>query len=44
MCKISPIFMTAHQTTGKFDMGIKIEQKAQTITPFGGISFVNDAL
>jgi Transposase DDE domain. len=24
-------------------MGIKIEQKAQTITPFGGISFVNDA-
>ena len=34
--------MTAHQTTGKFDMGIKVEQKFQTITPFGGISFVNE--
>ncbi|MDR2764431.1 MAG: hypothetical protein LBB90_05310 [Tannerella sp.] len=23
-------------------MGIKVQQKQQTITPFGGISFVND--
>jgi hypothetical protein len=23
-------------------MGIKVQQKFQTITPFGGISFVND--
>ena len=23
-------------------MGIKVEQKYQTITPFGGISFVNE--
>jgi hypothetical protein len=23
-------------------MGIKVQQKFQTITPFGGISFIND--
>jgi hypothetical protein len=25
-----------------FHMGIKVQQKSQTITPFGGISFIND--
>jgi hypothetical protein len=41
MCKISPIFVIA-KTQKDLHMGIKVQQKHQSVTPFGGISFIND--